>query len=108
MIAGDVITGDKSFYSPSQFGQLNGGVHNFKRFLEDWQTGGNRLNYSGSLINLFNSHNNNGFQKCCTTTYKPPTRDWAFDTSFLDANRLPPGTPFIYSISFTGFQRVND
>lgn len=106
MLAGDAITGDKSFYSPSQFGQLNGGVHNFKRFLEKWTD--KRLNYSGSLINLFNSQNNNGFQKCCSTVYSPPIRDWTFDTSFLDINRLPPGTPFIYSISFTGFQRVND
>lgn len=106
MLAGDAITGDKSSYSPSQFGQLNGGVHNFKRFLEKWTD--KRLNYSGSLINLFNSQNNNGFQKCCTTVYSPPVRDWTFDNSFLDINRLPPGTPFIYSISFTGFQRVND
>lgn len=106
MISGDVITGDKSYYSPSQFGQLNGGVINFKRFLENWTN--QRLNYSGSLINLFNSQNNNGFIKCCNTVYVPPIRDWTFDTSFLDINRLPPGTPFIYSISFTGFQRVND
>lgn len=106
MLSGDAVTGDKSYYSPSQFGQLNGGVHNFKRFLEKWTD--KRLNYSGSLINLFNSQNNNGFQKCCTTVYSPPIRDWTFDTSFLDINRLPPGTPFIYSISFTGFQRVND
>ena len=106
MLAGDAITGDKSYYSPSQFGQLNGGVHNFKRFLENWTN--KRLNYAGSLINLFNAQNNNGFQKCCTTVYSPPIRDWTFDTSFLNINRLPPGTPFIYSISFTGFQRVND
>lgn len=106
MLAGDAITGDKSAYAPSQFGQLNGGVHNFKRFLEKWTD--KRLNYSGSLINLFNSQNNNGFQKCCATVYSPPIRDWAFDNSFQSLNRLPPGTPFIYSISFTGFQRVND
>jgi hypothetical protein len=106
MLAGDSVTGDKSYYSPSQFGQLNGGVHNFKRFLEKWTD--KRLNYAGSLINLFNSQNNNGFQKCCTTVYSPPIRDWTFDNSFLNINRLPPGTPFIYSISFTGFQRIND
>lgn len=107
MLAGDAETGDKSIaYSPSQFGQLNGGVHNFKRFLEKWTD--KRLNYSGSLINLFNSQNNNGFQKCCTVVYSPPIRDWTFDPSFLTLDRLPPGTPFIYSISFTGFQRVND
>ncbi len=105
MIAGDPITGNTSItYSPSQFGQLNGGVHNFKRFLETWSN--KRLNYSGSLINLYNSQNNNGFQKCCNTVYTPPIRDWTFDTTFLNANRLPPGTPYIYSISFTGFQRV--
>ncbi len=107
MISGDPITGNTSItYSPSQFGQLNGGVHNFKRYLETWAN--KRLNYSGSLINLFNSQNNNGFQKCCTTIYEPPIRDWTFDNTFLDANRLPPGTPYIYSISFTGFQRINN
>ena len=106
MISGNAITGDKSFYSPSEFGQLNGGVINFKRFLEKWTD--KRLHYSGSLISLYNAQNNTGFIKCCTTVYVPPIRDWTFDTSFLDINRLPPGTPFIYSISFTGFQRVND
>lgn len=107
MISGDPVTGNTSIsYAPSQYGQLNGGVHNFKRFLEIWT--GKRLNYSGSLINLFNSQNNNGFQKCCTTVYKPPVRDWTFDNTFQNAGRLPPGTPYIYSISFTGFQRVND
>lgn len=105
MLSGDPITGLSSFYQPSYFGQMNGGAHNFKRFMEDWY--GRRLNYTGSLINLFNSRNNNGFLKCCNTVYRPPTRDWSFDTSFLDANRLPPGTPYIYSITFTGFQRVN-
>ena len=105
MISGDAITGNTSIpYSPSGFGQLNLGIHNFKRFLESWS--GSRLNYSGSLINLFNSRNNTGFAKCCNTVYVPPVRDWTFDNTFLDANRLPPGTPYIYSISFTGFERV--
>ncbi len=107
MISGDAITGTSTAaYQPSVFGQLNLGLHNFKRFLEDWSSA--RLNYSGSLINLFNSRNNNGFPKCCNTVYVPPTRDWTFDTSFLNADRLPPGTPYIYSISFTGFERISD
>jgi Tfp pilus assembly protein PilX len=106
MLAGDA----KSSYegTPNQGGgdpRLTGGVHNFKRFLEDW--GGARLNYAGSLINLFNSHNNNGAFKCCAKVYSPPTRNWVFDTSFLDPTRLPPGTPFFQSIQLTGFQRVN-
>ena len=106
MLSGDPITGLSTFYQPSYFGQLNGGVHNFKRFLEDWN--GRRLNYTGSLINLFSSRNNTGFLKCCNTVYRPPVRDWTFDPSFLNANRLPPGTPNIFSITFTGFERVND
>lgn len=108
MLAGDGITGKDGLttYDPSVFGQLNGGVHNFKRFLETWSNV--RLNYVGSLVNLFNSRNNNGYFKCCNAVYNPPIRDWTFDTTFVDPNRLPPGTPYIYSMTFTGFQRVND
>ena len=107
MLAGDGITGVSSgTISPSTFGQLNGGVHNFKRFLETWSS--SRLNYAGSLINLYNSRNNNGHWKCCTTTYVPPVRDWTFDSTFLDPERLPPGTPYLYAISFTGFQRISN
>lgn len=106
MIAGDTQSSLK--VEPNQGSgdaNLSGGVHNFKRFLEDW--GGTRLNYSGSLINLFNSHNNNGAFKCCITVYSPPNRNWVFDATFLNPNRLPPGTPFIQSIDFTGFTRTN-
>jgi hypothetical protein len=107
MLAGQGITGKttSTSYTPSQFGQLNGGVHNFKRYLEAWS--GVRLNYSGSLVNLYTSRNNNGFFKCCVV-YNPPIRDWTFNKTFLDPNRLPPGTPYIYTMSFTGFQRVSD
>ena len=106
MLAGDTQSSLNT--TPNQGGsdpRLSGGVHNFKRFLEDW--GSVRLNYSGSLINLFNSHNNNGAFKCCTVVYSPPTRNWVFDSTFLDPNRLPPGTPFFQSIQLTGFQRLN-
>ncbi|MBA2735478.1 MAG: hypothetical protein H0U50_01695 [Pyrinomonadaceae bacterium] len=65
-------------------------------FLEDW--GGIRLNYVGSLINLFNSHNNNGSYKSSDKVYTPPVRNWVFDATFLDPDRLPPGTPFIQEI----------
>lgn len=106
MLAGDARSSFEN--TPNQGGgdpRLTGGVHNFKRFLENW--GGTRLNYAGSLINLFNSHNNNGAFKCCTNVYSPPTRNWVFDTTFLDPTRLPPGTPFFQNIQLTGFQRVN-
>jgi hypothetical protein len=91
---------------PSQGGgdpHMNGGVHNFPRFMEQW--GGVRVNYCGSLINLFNSHNNNGPFKCCNHIYTPPTRNWVFDISFFEPNRLPPGTPFFQFIQMTGFRQ---
>jgi hypothetical protein len=106
MLAGDAISSLDG--SPNQGGsnsRMGGGVHNFKRFLEDWN--GKRLNYSGSLINMFNSRNNNGAFKCCGKIYSPPNRNWTFDTTFLNPNRLPPATPFFQSISLTGFERVN-
>lgn len=106
MLAGDARSSLEG--SPNQGGgdpRLTGGVHNFKRFLENW--GSARLNYAGSLINLFNSRGNNGAFKCCTNVYSPPARNWVFDTTFLDPSRLPPGTPFFQNIQLTGFQRVN-
>jgi Tfp pilus assembly protein PilX len=106
LLSGDTKTSLKA--TPHQGGsdeRMAGGVHNFKRFLEDW--GGDRLNYTGSIINLFNSRNNNGAFKCCGTVYSPPTRNWVFDSSFLDPARLPPGTPFFQAIQITGFQRIN-
>lgn len=107
MIAGDTIATRE--VTPNQGGigpRMNGGVHNFKRFLERWT--GNRLNYSGSLINLFYSRNNNGSFKCCNTVYDPPIRDWVFDSTFLDPARLPPGTPYFQYVQTTGFQRSTD
>ena len=107
MLSGDTITSLAA--AANQGGgdlDMNGGVHNFKRFLENW--GGVRLNYSGSLINLYNSHNNNGTFKCCVHVYSPPQRNWIFDATFLDINRLPPGTPYFQYVQTTGFQRTNN
>lgn len=105
MISGDSLAA--SVPNPSfSYEGFNGGLNNLIRFNESWT--GDRLNYSGSMINLFNSYNNNGRFKCCTTVYDPPLRDWTFETSFTDVRRLPPATPFVYYISFTGFERVND
>lgn len=106
-LTGDTLTSLDA--TPNQGGgnpRMSGGVHNFIRFLEDWDNSVN-LNYSGSLINLFNSRNNNGTFKCCSIIYVPPERNWVFDTSFLDGSRLPPGTPFFQVIQLTGFQRLN-
>lgn len=107
MIAGDTISTREQ--SPNQGGlspRLNGGVHNFKRFLERWT--GERLDYAGSLINLFNSRNNSGSFKCCNTVYDPPVRNWVFDSTFLDPARIPPGTPFFQYVQTTGFERSTE
>ena len=107
MLSGDTITTLSA--SPNQGGgnwKMGGGVHNFKRFLEDW--GANRLSYSGSLINLFNSRNNTAPFKCCNHVYSPPDRNWVFDATFLDVNRLPPGTPYFQYVQTTGFERTNN
>ena len=85
-------------------GNLAGGVHNFPRFLENW--GGVYANYSGSLVNLFNSRQHNGPHKNGGRTYSPPVRNWVFDTSFLDPNKLPPGTPFFQYVQMTGFRQT--
>lgn len=111
MISGDTITsrGFGTGSTPNQGGgdpRLNGGLHNFKRFLEN--LGSRRIDYTGSLINLYNSRNNNGAFKCCNTVYGAPNRNWVFDSTFLDPARLPPGTPYFQYIQTTGFLRTND
>lgn len=106
MLTGDTLSSLNA--TPNQGGgdpRMSGGVHNFKRFLEAWA--GVRVNYSGSIINLFNSQNNSAPFKCCTRVYGAPDRNWVFDTTFLNINRIPPGTPFFQSIQITGFERKN-
>jgi hypothetical protein len=107
LLMGDSLSSLKVTGRPNQGGgdqDLAGGVHNFPRFLENWN--GNPLNYCGSLINLFNSRNHNGAHKNGSNTYSPPRRNWVFDTSFLDATRLPPGTPFFQFVQMTGFRQT--
>ena len=80
---------------PSGGGNYSGGVENFPRFLENW--GGKTLTYNGSMVVMFNS-------KTATApwggndVYSPPTRQWTFDLNFLDATRLPPGTPEVRAL----------
>jgi Tfp pilus assembly protein PilX len=83
--------------------RLNGGMHNFPRFLENW--GGQRFNFIGSLIPLYHSTQAVGQYNADSTIYSPPTRDWAFDITFTDPNKLPPGTPLFQHIEPTGFKQ---
>jgi hypothetical protein len=81
----------------------DGGVHNFMRFLENW---GATLNYSGSLVSIYFSHQATGLYNSGGNNYSPPTRAYAFDTNFLNPALLPPRTPMFRDINTTGFTQL--
>ncbi len=83
--------------------RLNGGMHNFPRFLERWNA---RWNFIGALIPLYNSSQAMGQYNANSTIYGAPIRNWAFDTSFLDPNKLPPSTPQFQYIQPTAFRQI--
>ena len=81
----------------------DGGIHNFLRYIENWD--GQTLNYKGSMVSLYYSAYETGAFKCCTTVYSPPTRNYSFDTNFLTPSLLPPGTPTFKDVVDLGFQQ---
>jgi len=84
----------------------DGGVHNFLRFLEDWQSTGQTLNYEGSIVSLYYSTYNTGTFKCCTySVYQPPTRNYIFDPLFTQPQNLPPGTPLFRDIDNLSYRQ---
>lgn len=89
--------------SASGESRLSGGMHNFPRFLEDWSQ---RWNFVGSLIPLYRSTQAVGPYNADSSIYGPPIRNWAFDITFTNPARLPPGTPFFQHLEPTGFKQV--
>ncbi|HST51524.1 MAG TPA: hypothetical protein VLJ61_05885, partial [Pyrinomonadaceae bacterium] len=83
--------------------RLSGGIHNFPRFSERWSS---RWNFIGSLVPLYYSTQALGPYNADSTIYGAPVRNWAFDDSFKDPSRLPPGTPMFQYIEPTGFTQV--
>jgi Tfp pilus assembly protein PilX len=84
-----------------------GGVNNYPRLHEDWQTSYDgtlgTLTYLGSMVSLGKARRVNG--PFCGPTwgdancniYNPPNRNWRYDKDFDDASKLPPLTPrFVY------------
>jgi hypothetical protein len=113
IIAGTTLSAmvGSSAPSPNPLQWLNGGVHNFPRFLETWSVAGNgwekRWNYVGSFIVLYNSTQALGpWSVTNSVNYYPPKRNWAFDVTFTDPNRLPPGTPQFQFVQATGFRET--
>lgn len=88
--------------------RLNGGVHNFPRFMETWDPGvEKRWNYTGSFILLYNSTQAVGpYSVASGVVYTPPKRNWSFDDTFLDPRKLPPGTPEFQFIEPTAFRQI--
>ena len=83
--------------------RLNGGMHNFPRFLERWR---NRWNFVGSLVPLYHSTQALGQYNADSTIYSAPIRNWAFDSSFLNPDKLPPSTPQFQYIQPTAFRQI--
>jgi hypothetical protein len=89
--------------------RLNGGIHNFPRFLEDWLTNGDRWNFVGSFIPLYHSTQALGqwwYVTAGKSIYGAPERNWAFDITFTDPAKLPPGTPQFQHVEPTGFRQI--
>lgn len=85
--------------TPDDFG-TDGGAHNFLRYLEG---GGGALNYRGSIVTFYFNRQAVGTYKCCSTVYSPPTRNYSFDTNFLNPSLLPPQTPLFRDLNTLGF-----
>ena len=85
----------------------DGGMHNFLRYLEDRSDAGKgaTVNYAGSLISMYYSQYATGIFKCCNAVYGAPTRNYFFDTQFLNPNNLPPGTPMFQDVVSLGFHQ---
>ena len=103
IVAGKGLSFNQPAGTLQDFG-TDGGVHNFLRYIENW--GGTNLNYEGSMISLYSSHQATGVFKCCTTVYNPPTRNYTFDAEFLQPQLLPPRTPLFRDVNTTGFTQL--
>jgi hypothetical protein len=93
--AGKSIPFPQPSWGAEDFG-TDGGMHNFLRYLED--RSGTNVYYAGSLISMYYSQYATGNFKCCNSVYDAPTRNYFFDTQFLNPNNLPPGTPMFQDV----------
>ncbi len=85
----------------------DGGVHNFLRYIEDWQDPNATLNYEGSLVSLYYSTYATGTFKCCQySVYQPPIRNYVFDPDFTQPQNLPPATPLFRDIDNLSYRQT--
>jgi len=107
--AGKTIAFSNTAEIPNYSFGMDGGVHNFLRFNEDW--GGvspatqQTLNYKGSLVSLFWNTYATGTFKCCGLVYEPPIRNFIFDPLFSLPQNLPPGTPMFRNVDNLSYRQ---
>jgi len=78
---------------------VSGGVQNLVRYLEDWSTGHQTVQYTGALGRLFDAKMfTRPFQQPGSVYMVPDNRNFNFNTTFL--TRAPPG-----SLKTTSFNR---
>jgi len=74
----------------------SGGVENYPRFLEDWNS--KTFTYNGSMVVMYASQYATNFWVTPGTYYNAPTRKWAFDLNFKEYTKLPPLTPLVRKV----------
>jgi hypothetical protein len=89
---------------------MDGGIHNFLRFLEDWggvpgSAAQQQLWYKGSLVSLYWNTYATGTFKCCNLVYNPPDRQYTFDPLFSIPSNLPPGTPMFRNVDNLSYRQ---
>ncbi len=106
--AGKTIAFTNTAQNPEFSFGMDGGIHNFLRFLEDWGgTTGTQasLYYKGSLVSLYYNQYATGTFKCCNLVYNPPDREYTFDPLFALPQNLPPGTPMFRNVDNLSYRQ---
>jgi hypothetical protein len=84
---------------PTTSSESSGGLHNFPRFIEDWD--GVFCHIKGSLVVGWHAVFAQWARHCCDdVSYQPPNRDWGFDRHLESILNQPPGAP-LYDVQST-------
>ncbi len=109
VLSGTDITGGQE--GPGGWnGAASGGLHNYPRFHEDWSNNcpnQQTFSYRGSFVSLGTPNFASGQWRCCNINpyYRPPARDYGFDTRFQNVVNLPPLTPRVVYVTQELFER---
>ncbi len=75
----------------------SGGLENFPRFLEKWDT--IRARFRGAFVVGHSKVYSRFKRHCCDArSYEVPVRDWGFDPTLADLRKQPPGAP-VYDVA---------